>query len=306
MAGTEKMERGVAVTDKRRMMLVADDWKDYELIDAGHGERLERWGSYILRRPDPQAMWPPAAKGAVWNEADARYHRSDKGGGRWEFHRKLPERWTVGYGDLSFYVRPTGFKHTGLFPEQSVNWRWLQSKVRSENRLVRVLNLFSYTGGATIAAARAGAEVCHVDAGKGVVRWAKENLQLSGLDDKPVRFIVDDVRKFVEREKRRGRRYEAIIMDPPSYGRGPRGEMWKIEKELYGLVSICADVLSPAPVFFLINSYTTGLSPGVLENVLELVVRKRFNGNLSSGEVGLPIASSGLVLPCGIFGRWES
>lgn len=286
-------------------MLVADDWKDYELIDAGDGERLERWGEYILRRPDPQAMWHKTADAKTWADVHAHYHRSDTGGGNWEFLKNIPERWKVRYGDLSFYVKPTGFKHTGLFPEQSVNWKWLMSKIRTAKR-VRVLNLFSYTGGATVAAASAGAEVCHVDAAKGIVRWAKENLELSELGGKPVRFIVDDAIKFVQREKRRGKEYDAVIMDPPSYGRGPKGEMWKIEDELYNLVGMCAALLSQKPIFFLINSYTTGLSPTVPGNVLELIVRKQFGGKIDTGEVGLPIISSGLILPCGIFGRWES
>jgi 23S rRNA (cytosine1962-C5)-methyltransferase len=286
-------------------MLIADDWKDYELIDAGDGERLERWGEYILRRPDPQAMWHKSANSKTWEGVHALYHRSDTGGGNWEFLKNLPERWKVRYGDLSFYVKPTGFKHMGLFPEQSVNWKWLIEKIQA-SKGARVLNLFSYTGGATVAAASAGAEVCHVDAAKGIVKWAKENLELSGLASKPVRFIVDDAIKFVQREKRRGKEYEAVIMDPPSYGRGPKGEMWKIEDELYNLVEMCASLLSQKPLFFLINSYTTGLSPTVLKNVLELIVRKKFGGKVASGEVGLPITSSGLVLPCGIFCRWES
>ena len=287
-------------------MLVADDWKDYELIDAGDGERLERWGEYVLRRPDPQVMWP-AGSPKEWRSAQAVYHRSSSGGGSWEFLAKLPERWKISYGDMRFYVKPTGFKHTGVFPEQSVNWRWIGEKVSGGPVPFRVLNLFAYTGGATVAAARAGAEVCHVDAAKGIVGWAKDNLELSGLGDRKVRFLVDDVMKFVSREERRGREYEGIIMDPPSYGRGPKGEMWKIEKELYGLVEACAAVLAKKPVFFLINSYTTGLSPTVLGNVLELILGKRHGGEVSSGEVGLPVSSSrGMVLPCGIYGRWEA
>lgn len=286
-------------------MLLADGWKDYELIDTGDGEKLERWGDYTLRRPDPQIIWPVARENRSWKEADAWYHRSKSGGGSWEFKRKLPERWTVSYKQLSFYIEPTGFKHTGLFPEQAVNWDWIINKIKSASRPLNVLNLFAYTGGASVAAAYAGANVCHVDAAKGMVKWAKENLALSGLKDKPARFIVDDVMKFVQREKRRGNTYDGIIMDPPSYGRGPNGEVWKIEDQLYGFVEECAGVLSEQPEFFLINSYTTGFSPTVLENILKMVLGKRFGGQVSSGEVGIPVTLSGMVLPCGIYGRWE-
>jgi len=288
------------------IMLLADDWKDYELIDTGGGEKLERWGKYILRRPDPQAIWPIRDEDGRWARVDAHYHRSQSGGGRWEFYRKLPERWTVNYGELSFFVEPTGFKHTGLFPEQAVNWKWIIERIKSHSGPVRVLNLFAYTGGATVAAAYAGAEVCHVDAAKGMVTRAKENLAQSGLADKPVRLIVDDVVKFVEREKRRGRQYEAVIMDPPSYGRGPKGELWKIEDELFGLIELCKEILSSEPVFFLINSYTTGLSPTVIKNMLTLSMTHRFGGQVSADEIGLPASSSGLVLPCGASGRWEA
>jgi len=287
-------------------MLLADDWRDYELIDTGNGEKLERWGSYILRRPDPQIIWPMNKENRAWEKADAHYHRSKSGGGRWEFKRELPERWTISYGELKFYIEPTGFKHTGLFPEQAVNWKWIINKIQSSSRPVRVLNLFAYTGGATVAAAYGGAEVCHVDAAKGMVRWAKENLALSGLGDRPVRFITDDVMKFVKREKRRGRLYDGIIMDPPSYGRGPKGEVWKIEDTLCPLMEACVDVLSPSPLFFLINSYTTGFSPSVLKNILSIFVQSKVGGRISCGEVGIPIKSSGLVLPCGIYGRWEA
>lgn len=290
---------------KEVLMLLADDWKDYELIDAGNGEKLERWGIYILRRPDPQAIWPCTGRKEMWNKADAHYHRSSSGGGKWEYIKKLPERWSISYGDLSFYIEPTGFKHTGLFPEQAVNWKWMIDKIKSASGPVRVLNLFAYTGGATLAAAYAGAEVCHVDAAKGMVARAKENLELSGLKHRPVRFITDDVVKFVQREQRRGRTYEGIIMDPPSYGRGPKGELWKIEEELYGLVDMCTAILSPKPVFFLINSYTTGLAPTVLKNILTISVAKKFGGHVSSDEIGLPVSSSKLVLPCGASGRWE-
>lgn len=287
-------------------MLLADKWKDYELIDIGNGEKLERWGKYVLRRPDPQAIWPIQADKEVWEKADAHYHRSRSGGGRWEYKRKLPDRWTITYGELRFHVEPTGFKHTGLFPEQAVNWDWIIEKIQSSSKTVRVLNLFAYTGGATVAAAYAGAEVCHVDAAKGMVARAKENLHLSNLGSRTVRFIVDDVIKFVQREKRRGRQYEAVIMDPPSYGRGPKGEMWKIEDELYCLLELCISVLSPEPLFFLINSYTTGLAPSVLTNLLSLTMTKKFGGYVSSDEVGIPASRTGLVLPCGASGRWEA
>lgn len=287
-------------------MLLADDWKEYELIDTGDGEKLERWGDYVLRRPDPQIIWPMKGEAVNWQKADANYHRSQSGGGNWEYKRKLPQRWTISYDKLKFYIEPTGFKHTGLFPEQAVNWKWVMERIRSAGRPVSVLNLFAYTGGATVAAASAGAEVCHVDAAKGMVAWAKENLTLSGLGDRPVRFITDDVLKFVQREERRGRKYDGIIMDPPSYGRGPKGEIWKIEDALYGFIEECLGVLSDKPKFFLINSYTTGFSPTVLANILKLTVGNKYKGNISCGEVGLPISASGLVLPCGIYGRWEA
>lgn len=286
-------------------MLLASEWKDYELIDSGSGERLERWGNYILRRPDPQIIWPLTEETEIWKKADARYLRSRSGGGNWEYRQRIPERWKISFGDLRFFIEPTGFKHTGLFPEQAVNWSWIINKIHSESRSVNVLNLFAYTGGATVAAAYAGAEVCHVDAAKGMVAWAKENVELSGLKDRRVRFITDDVMKFVKREKRRGNAYDAIIMDPPSYGRGPNGEVWKIEDSLYDFINECVDVLSSKPVFFLINSYTTGFSPTVLGNILSLTVGKKFGGQISSGEVGIPVTSSGLSLPCGIYGRWE-
>ena len=285
-------------------MLIANDWKDYELIDTGEGEKLERWGKYILRRPDPQIIWP-LTKEDAWKKIDAHYHRSKSGGGEWQYYGKLPEKWTISYESLKFYIQPTGFKHTGLFPEQAVNWKWMMNKIKSVNRPINVLNLFSYTGGATAAAAYAGAEVCHVDASKGMVARAKENLTLSGLENRKVRLIVDDVFKFVERENRRGRKYDAIIMDPPSYGRGANGEIWKIEDSLYDFVGICMNILSSQPLFFVINSYTTGFSPSVLQNILSLTIGKRFRGIISSGEVGLPVSASKIVLPCGTFGRWE-
>jgi 23S rRNA (cytosine1962-C5)-methyltransferase len=287
-------------------MLIADDWKDYELIDTGNGERLERWGEFILRRPDPQVIWPAEKDGRFWEKADAHYHRSAKGGGRWEYLRRdLPPRWTISYDNLIFYVRPTDFKHTGLFPEQAVNWRWLIKKIKTASRPVKVINLFAYTGAATAAAASAGAEVCHVDAAKGMVKWAKENFDLSDLGDRPVRFITDDVIKFVKREKRRGRMYDAVIMDPPSYGRGPDGEIWKLEDALYGLIEECMNILSSNPLFFLVNSYTTGFSPTVLENILKMQMQKKYGGYVEAGEVGLPVKESGLILPCGIYGRWN-
>lgn len=288
------------------MMLLADDWKDYELIDTGAGEKLERWGNVVLRRPDPQIIWPLKEETSRWKKPDAHYHRSQSGGGNWDFKKQLPERWTISYDKLKFYIEPTGFKHTGLFPEQAVNWKWMMNKIQSANRSIRVLNLFAYTGGATVACAAAGAEVCHVDAAKGMVGWAKENLGLSGLGEKPVRFIVDDVLKFVQREQRRDRFYDAIIMDPPSYGRGPKGEIWKIEDALYGFIEECMKILSDNPLFFLVNSYTTGFSPTVLANILRMSVGQKHQGNISCGEVGIPVTNSGMVLPCGIYGRWES
>ncbi|MBE3553481.1 MAG: class I SAM-dependent methyltransferase [Thermicanus sp.] len=287
------------------MLFIADQWKDYELIDTGSGERLERWGDVLLRRPDPQIIWPLEQETNKWKKADAHYIRSETGGGYWEFRKRLPERWTISYGEMRFYIRPTNFKHTGLFPEQAANWDWIIEKIRKANRPIHVLNLFAYTGGATLAAAYAGAEVVHVDAAKGMVGWAKENLHLSGLVEKPVRFIVDDVFKFVQREIRRGRKYDAIIMDPPAYGRGPKGEMWKLEENLYPFIQSCMEILSDEPLFFLINSYTTGLSPTVLKNLLTLTMTMRYGGKINAGEIGLPIQASRLVLPAGILARWE-
>jgi 23S rRNA (cytosine1962-C5)-methyltransferase len=348
-------------------LLITSGWRDYELLDAGGAERLERWGEFVLRRPDPQVLWPRALDARAWERADAVYHRSASGGGRWEFRKRLPERWSIRYevagrpaagdrggsaragagatgasspegAELRFHVRPTGFKHTGLFPEQAANWVWMMDRIRrapfaaaggrgldghtrdragggDDDGLVRVLNLFAYTGAATVACAAAGAAVTHVDAAKGMVAWAKENLALSGLADRQVRFLVDDVMKFVLRERRRGRQYDAIVMDPPSYGRGTSGETWKIEKALVPLVEAAASLLSERALFFVINSYTTGLSPIVLRNVLATVVAAPRAGmaaarpaadGVSCGEVALPIASSSLVLPCGIYARWES
>jgi len=286
-------------------MLLADSWKDYELIDTGDGEKLERWGEYTLRRPDPQIIWPINPGNPLWKNVDAHYHRSATGGGEWQYNKKLPDRWSVNYGKLKFYIEPTGFKHTGLFPEQAVNWKWMMDKIEKANRPIKVLNLFAYTGGASVACAAAGAEVCHVDAAKGMVNWAKDNLALSGLKDKPVRFIIDDVMKFVQREQRRGKTYDAIIMDPPSYGRGPNGEIWKIEESLFGFIEECVKLMSDKPLFFLINSYTTGFSPTVLANILRVTMGEKYKGEFSCGEVGIPVKNSGLVLPCGIYGRWE-
>lgn len=287
-------------------MYMAQDWKDYEVIDTGNGEKLERWGDIILRRPDPQIIWPKSHESKKWTQVHGHYHRSSSGGGEWEMKKPIPERWTIRYRDLQFYIRPTNFKHTGLFPEQAVNWAWMMDKISNANRPIKVLNLFAYTGGATTACAYAGAQVCHVDAAKGMVQWAKENLQLSGLGDRPVRFITDDVFKFVQREQRRGNKYDAIIMDPPSYGRGPGGETWKLEQSLYPFLETCTTIMSDNPLFLLINSYTTGLSPSVLSNLLQMTMQKKFGGTVSSGEIGLPITDSGMPLPCGILGRWEA
>ena len=284
------------------MELYAENWEDYELIDAGNKEKLERWKDVILRRPDPTAIWP-ASSLRQWNKVDGFYHRSSKGGGEWQFFKTLPEFWTVDYKGLTFKVSPTGFKHTGLFPEQAVNWDWISELIKGANRPVKVLNLFAYTGGATVSALSAGAEVCHVDAAKGIVTWAKKNVESSGLADRRVRYIVDDVVKFVKRELRRGNRYDGIIMDPPSYGRGPSGELWKIEDALFPLVKDCTELLSDEPLFMLINSYTTGLSATVLKNVMNVTAKKRFGGEMDADEIGLPI-ESGMMLPCGISGRW--
>ena len=286
-------------------MWLTDKWKDFEVIDAGGGEKLERWGDIILRRPDPQVIWNERAQPSMWNKADAVYLRSSEGGGHWEYMRKLPESWQISYSGMTFNVKTMGFKHTGLFPEQGVNWDFIIKQIRSAKKPVRVLNLFAYTGGATAAAAFAGAEeVVHVDASKGIVAQAKENIAASGLGEKYVRFIVDDVLKFVAREQRRGRKYDAIIMDPPSYGRGPGGEVWKFEDELFRLIDGCMKILSDKPLFLMINSYTTGISPTVVSNILSLTMKKAYGGTAVSDEIGLPITSSGLVLPCGATSRW--
>lgn len=287
-------------------MLLAKDWKDFELLDISSGDKLERWGNFVLQRPDPQVIWPEKGNAKLWEKADAIYHRSESGGGKWEFKKQLPERWTVSYKNLKFYVKTMGFKHTGLFPEQAVNWDFMMDKIKAAKRPINVLNLFAYTGAASVACASAGASVCHVDAAKEIVKRAKENLELSGLADKPVRFITDDVIKFVKREIRRGRKYDGIVMDPPSFGRGPNGELWKLENQLYGLIELCAQVLSDKPIFFLINSYTTGFAPGILENLIKLKVSSKYGGKVTSDALGIPVTSSNLVLPCGIVARWES
>jgi len=290
-------------------LLLADRWTDYQLLDCGEGMKQERWGPYVLVRPDPQILWPRRTPplGAPWENWDGFYHRSASGGGHWEFRRPLPEHWTIGYAPLhlTFKIRPTGFKHTGLFPEQAVNWEWFSRKIRAAARPVSVLNLFGYTGAATCAAAAAGASVCHVDAAEGMVRWCRENVGLSGLAAAPVRYIVDDCLKFVRRELKRGRRYDAIIMDPPTFGHGGSGEMWKLEDQLWELLVACRGLLADRPLFFLINAYTARLSPTVVGNLLSALMRDA-GGRLGSGEVGLPVAADALTLPCGIYGRWEA
>ena len=285
-------------------MWLADQWKDYEVLDTSNGEKLERWGDYFLVRPDPQVLWNTPKKLRQWKKPNGHYHRSHKGGGQWEFF-DLPKTWDIHYKELKFHLQPFSFKHTGLFPEQAVNWDWFSEKIKNAGRPVKVLNLFAYTGGATLAAAAAGAQVTHVDASKGMVTWAKENAVASGLGDAPIRWLVDDCVKFVEREIRRGNHYDAIIMDPPSYGRGPKGEIWKIEESVYPLVQLCAKLLTDKPLFFLINSYTTGLQPAVLTYMISTALKK-FDGKVTASEIGLPVSSNGLVLPCGASGRFES
>lgn len=282
-------------------MRIADKWKDYSIIATGDGMKLERWNGVYLLRPDPQVIWPERIQMSAYKSLNAIYNRSESGGGGWKILKKMPQEWTVSYGDLNFLVKPMGFKHTGLFPEQAVNWDRMRELISNAGRPVNVLNLFAYTGGATVACLAAGASVCHVDASKGMVERAGENVRLSGLKDKPVRFIIDDCKKFVQREIRRGRKYDAIIMDPPSYGRGPNGEMWKIESELYPLVELCTEVLSDNPLFFLINSYTTGLQPMVLKNILTLTVGSKFSGEVEAYEVGIK-TEEGIDLPCGASG----
>ncbi len=284
-------------------MWIADNWKDYEVIDTSSGEKLERWGDFFLVRPDPQVIWNTEKKHYGWKKFNGHYHRSSKGGGEWEF-KNLPQEWSIKYGDLTFNLKPFSFKHTGLFPEQAANWDWFSSLIKEADRPIKVLNLFAYTGGATVSAAKAGSSVTHVDASKGMVQWAKENAASSGLADAPVRYLVDDCTKFVEREIRRGNKYDAIIMDPPSYGRGPKGEIWKIEDSVFPFINLTAKLLSDEPLFFLINSYTTGLQPAVLSYMLHTVLDPIHKGTVEAGEIGLPVKSNGLILPCGASGRW--
>ena len=285
-------------------MWLSDEWKDYEVIDTSSGEKLERWGKYILVRPDPQVIWSTPKNHPLWRKYDAKYSRSNTGGGKWS-NLHLPEQWQVRYKELTFNVKPMNFKHTGVFPEQAVNWAWYAKKIRAAGRPIKVLNLFGYTGGATLACAAAGATVCHVDASKGIVAWGKDNAAASGLADKPIRWLVDDCAKFVAREKRRGNTYDGIIMDPPSYGRGPGGEIWKLEDCIYDLVSQCEEVLSDKPLFFAVNSYTTGLSPAVMEYMLHTTLVPRFGGKTSCDEIGLPVSATGGVVPCGATAIWE-
>ena len=294
-------------------MKVANDWKDYKILDMADGQKLERWGNVVLSRPDPQIIWKEKSYPQKWKNINATYYRSKTGGGAWEYNKKMPSQWQIKYKELTFNIKPMGFKHTGIFPEQAVNWDWMMDKIQNEikttNREVKVLNLFAYTGGATVACLYAGASVCHVDSSKGMVAWAKENVVSSRLQERPVRYIVDDVVKFVQREIRRGNKYDAIIMDPPSYGRGANGEVWKFEENLPMLIEICMQVLSDNPLFFLINSYTTGTSSMVLENLLKMNMRKKYgkradDGIFENGEVGLPMTDSDFILPCGIYSKW--
>ena len=284
-------------------MWIADRWKDYEVLDTSTGEKLERWGKYLLVRPDPQVIWNTKKETPSWNKINGHYHRSTKGGGEWEFFN-LPKQWTIQYGTLTFNLKPFSFKHTGLFPEQAANWDWFSELIKKAGRPVKVLNLFAYTGGATLAAAAAGASVTHVDASKGMVAWAKENAKSSNLEEAPIRWLVDDCVKFVEREIRRGSKYDAIIMDPPSYGRGPKGEIWKIEESIFPFIELCTQLLTDRPLFFLVNSYTTGLQPAVLSYMMHTAIVKKFGGQVTADEIGLPVKESGLVLPCGASGRY--
>ena len=291
-------------------MWIAQNWNDYEVLDTAGGEKLERWGDYLLVRPDPQVIWDSNKQNPGWKKMNGHYHRSSKGGGEWEFFG-LPKEWEIHYKELTFRLKPFSFKHTGLFPEQATNWDWFSNLIRDAlakepGRQIKVLNLFAYTGGATLAAANAGAHVTHVDASKGMVTWAKENAVASGLGEKPIRWLVDDCVKFVEREIRRGNQYDAIIMDPPSYGRGPKGEIWKIEDSIYPFIQLTSQILAEKPLFFLINSYTTGLQPAVLSYMINLAIVNKFGGNVEANEIGLPVKDTGLVLPCGASGRWQN
>ena len=289
---------------RNKNMWIADQWKDYEVLDTSSGEKLERWGDYLLVRPDPQVIWNTPRKNPGWKKKNGHYHRSSKGGGEWEFFN-LPEEWSIHYRELTFRLKPFSFKHTGLFPEQATNWDWFGNLIANAGRPVKVLNLFAYTGGATLSAAKAGAAVTHVDASKGMVTWAKENAAASGLSDAPIRWLVDDCVKFVEREIRRGNHYDGIIMDPPSYGRGPKGEIWKIEESIYPFIELTTQILSDDPLFFLINSYTTGLQPAVSNYMMQTAITPKFGGHTEASEIGLPVTDNGLVLPCGASGRWS-
>lgn len=286
-------------------MWLADNWKDYEVLDASSGEKLERWGDYLLVRPDPQVLWDTPRLHSGWKNHNGHYHRSSQGGGEWEFFH-LPNEWTIQYHEMTFHLKPFSFKHTGLFPEQAVNWDWASKLIAGAGRPIRVLNLFAYTGGATISAAKAGAQVTHVDASKGMVTWARENAVSSGLENAPVRWLVDDCVKFIEREIRRGNHYDAIIMDPPSYGRGPKGEIWKMEDSIFPFLKLTRQLLSDTPLFVLLNSYTTGLQPAVLSYMMNSVFTSELHGHVSADEIGLPVSASGLVLPCGASGRWTA
>ena len=287
-------------------MRAAENWTDYELLDASAGERLERWGEYLLIRPDPQVLWNTPRVHPLWQKAHARYHRSNTGGGHWEKLRPLPDSWQIRYGDLRFNLKPMGFKHTGLFPEQAVNWDDMAAQIRAAGRPIRVLNLFGYTGAATLACVAAGAHVTHVDAARGMVSWGRENAVASGLADRPMRWLVDDCGKFVQREQRRGNTYDAILMDPPSYGRGPNGEVWKLSEQVYSFVEQCVALLSENPLFFYINSYTTGLSPSVMQYILKALIPARFGGTVDADEIGLPVTANGWALPCGSTARWRA
>lgn len=286
-------------------MWISDEWKDYKVLDTADGDKLEKFGDYVFIRPDPQIIWPKKINPALWNKANAKYLRSRKGGGEWNFLKgKLPEKWTISYKDLKFVIKPTGFKHMGLFPEQAANWDFITEQIKKENRKIKVLNLFGYTGGATVAALKAGASVCHVDASKGIMAWCRENVELNGLAGDRIRYIVDDAAKFVGREIKRGNKYDAVIMDPPSYGRGPGGEVWTLEDKIYSLTELLSDVLSDNPAFFIINSYTTGLAPSVIGNILKMTVGEKHGGTVEAGELALPVGESDYVLPCGSTARW--